>query len=108
MKHANDCRMSAANRADDSSFGPAIRLDVRDLNKNLVAVHGRADCMWRNKDVAGNLWGRMSGTGVDAGPSRLIRNYESKAVAVQAEFAGNEILSLCGLGDAVAIGIYLD
>ena len=46
--------------------------------------------------------------GTCARASRLIRDYEAEAVAVQAEFSCNEILSLCSLRDAVAVGISLD
>ena len=46
--------------------------------------------------------------GTCARASRLIRDYEAEAIAVQAEFSCNEILSLCSLRDAVAVGIGLD
>lgn len=106
MKHAYHGRMCTPHWAHDSAFGSSIRLDICHLDENLVAVHSRADCVRRNENVRGNSRCRLPGTCARA--SRLIRDYEAEAVAMQAEFSCNEILSLCSLRDAVAVGIGLD
>ena len=45
--------MGAHDRTNDAAFGTAVGTDVDDIDKDEIAVHGIADLMWGDEDVAG-------------------------------------------------------
>ena len=97
MEDADHSRMGARQRAQDAAFGAAIGTNVADFDEDAVAVHGRADGMWRNKDVAGQ-------TGLETRIERSgFRDHEAEAVAMHGQAANEGVASRGRLRNGVAL-----
>src|SRR5439155_13973042 len=84
-KQSDDCRMRAIQNANDSPLG-ALALgtgsDAAQFDLHMVAVHGVADRVARNKNVAIEIW------------HRLVGYHEAVAVLVQDQPARKRITVL--------------
>ncbi len=93
MKGADDRGIAAAEHAQDAAFGAAVFLLAAEFDQHLVAVHGRADGLRVDVDVAADR-AALSGVGND----------EAVAVAVHGQASGDEVLVSGGvLGEGVAV-----
>ena len=82
-KQSNDCRMLPLGNLHDSPFGTAVRPAAQDSSKHAVAVHGVADIVLADEEVA-----------VDA-RNGLVGHHETIAVAMRYDAAGNQIGIAC-------------
>ncbi len=85
--------------ADDAPFGASVGADVGDVHEHHVSVHGVADLVRRNEDVAGDALLELCGERFGVG------NDEAEAVAVHGEASGDEIFVGGGLRERVAVGV---
>src|SRR5271165_2580581 len=93
MERADDAGIAAAQHAQDAAFGAAVFLLAAKFHQDLVAVHGRADGLRVDEDVAGD-GAALAGVGDD----------EAVAVAVHRQASGDEVLAGGGvLGEGVAV-----
>ena len=99
MENANHCRMRAIDGADYAPLCTAVWTDLHDIHQDHVSVHGRADLMWRNKDVTGDLGFKLSAHRFGIG------DHEPESVAVHAQTAGDEVLVGSGLRKLVSVGV---
>ena len=99
MEDTNHRGVGAVDGADDAAFGAAVGTDVSDFDQDLIAVHGGADLVRGDEDVAGE-------SGFQGGAQRFgVGDDEAEAVAVHGETPGNEILVGGGLGEGIAVGV---
>ncbi len=81
MEDADHGRMRARKRPDDAPFGATVGADGGDIDQHAVPMHGRADGMRRDEDVAGEA-------SLEIGiKRRSFGDHEAKAVAVHGEAA---------------------
>ena len=98
MEGADDGGIAAAEHAQDAAFGAAVVLLAAQLDQHLVAVHGRADGLRVDEDVAADR-AALAGVGND----------EAVAVAMHGQASGDEVLTGGGvLGESVAVAAGLD
>ena len=101
VENPDDRRVSARHRANDASFGAAIRTERGDLDQYLVAVHCRSGRGRRNEDIAGKPCLQVGIEGVG------LRNHEAEAIAMHAEAPDEHVVVGRALRNRVAIGIDL-
>ncbi len=85
VKDADDGGMGAREGADNAALGAAIVADGGDFDKNAVAVHGGADGVRRNEDIA-----------VEAGfeiriERRGFGNHKAEAVAMHGQASDEQV-----------------
>ena len=87
--------------AKDAAFGTAIGTDGGDFDQNAVAVHRGADGVRRDEDIA-------SQAGFQTSVERSgFGNREAEAVAMHGQPADQQVASLGGLRNSVALGVDL-
>jgi hypothetical protein len=94
--------MTADHRTQDAAFGSPVGACGDDVDQNAVAVHGIADGVGRDENVARQ-------TRLHRGAQRTgLWNHEAEAVAVHGKASGDEIFFGGGGGQRVAVGFDLD
>ena len=78
-EQADDGGMLALDNLHDAAFGAAVGAAAGDAREDLVAVHGVADAVAADEEVAFDAW------------DRFVRNDETVAVAMGDHAAGNQI-----------------
>src|ERR1700728_536115 len=105
VENSDDGGMCAHHRTHDAAFGAAIGTSGDDIDQHAIAVHGIADGVRRDENIAheARLERRTQRTGVG--------DDEAEAVAVHGEAADDQVFVIlvgCGLRQSVAIGIELN
>src|SRR4051812_1686643 len=103
MKDSDHSSVNAVHGPQDSSLSLAAIANVGDFDQHLIAMHGRADRVWRNKNIA-----CQSSFQVRRSRSK-IRNDETESVAMKAELSGDQIFtgSSGSLRNCVSVRIHL-
>ena len=101
MEDSHHGRMRAVYRTEDAALGLAVGPNVDYLDQHPVAVHGRPDGMWGNKNVS-----RKAGLQRRTGGGDL-RDHKTEAVAVHGQPAHNQVLVRGRLRNRVAIRLNL-
>ncbi len=78
-EEADECGMFALDNLDDAAFGAAVVAAAGDAGEDFVAVHGVADAVAADEEIAFNAW------------NRLVGHDEAVAVAMGDHAAGNQI-----------------
>ena len=87
MKGSDDGSVNAVYWPQYPSFGLAGVANVDDFDQHLIAMHGRADRVWRNKNIAGEF-------PFEVGRSRSkIWNNEAESISMKAQFSGDQIFT---------------
>src|SRR6266404_444373 len=85
VEDADEGRMGARQGANDSAFGAAIGAYGTDFDQDAVALHGGADGVRSNEDIAGE-------TGLQMGIERSgVGNHEAEAVAMHGQAADKRV-----------------
>jgi len=83
VKDSDDGGMGTLNSAHDSAFRSPVRPNAHDFHQRAVAVHGGADRVRGNENIAREA-------GFESGRGRCqIRDHEAETVAMQTELACN-------------------
>src|SRR5579862_5310270 len=85
--------------ADDAPFGASVGADVSEVDEDEISVHGVADLVRRDEDVAGQF---RSQRGVQR---FCVGDNEAESVAVHGEASGDEVLVGGGLRKRIAVGV---
>ena len=101
VKFSHHGGVGATDQAHDAAFGAAVRTNIPDFNQHPVAVHGRAHRWRRNENISRQprLQAFLERTGFG--------DDKTEAVAMHAQPADGEVLASSGLGNGIAVGIYL-
>ena len=96
MKNADYRRILSFKDADNSSLTPSVGLWRLNFNQHLVALHGAIDLVGRNEDI-------LAALGLPG-----IRPYKAKAIAMEVEAAGREVVARAQrFGDAPMLPVQL-
>ena len=94
--------MGAMERAHDATLGATIGTNSGDFDQHAIAVHRRTDGRRRDENISGQA-------SLQAFIEQARVGYDkAEAVAMHAQAAHDQVLVGCGLGNCIAIGIYLD
>ena len=101
VKFSHHGGVGATDQAHDAAFGAAVRTNIPDFNQHPVAVHGRAHRWRRNENISRQprLQAFLERTGFG--------DDKTEAVAMHAQPADGKVLASSGLGNGIAVGIYL-
>src|SRR3954447_3723385 len=103
MKNSDNSSVNAVYWPQDPSLSLAAIAHVGDFGQHLIAMHRRADRVWRNKNVAGEPSFQVRRS------RSKIRNHEAESITVKAEFSGDQIFTGSGgsLRNCVSVRIHL-
>src|SRR5258708_4041334 len=99
MKNSDHRRVGAVHRAQNSSLSPPVGAEVDDLDQYPVAMHGRANGMWWDKNIS-----RKAGFERRASGGELW-NHKAEAVAMHCQPTHDQVLVRRRLRNGIAVRI---